>query len=78
MVYFLLQKELLFLWERVFYVQKKNPENAEPSHVLTACNANLEEYSPIRISLGKDNTEEEIEYFVKTLINVVGMLRRKE
>lgn len=54
-----------------------NAHNAEPSHVLTACHANLEEYSPIRISLGKDNTEEEIEYFVKTLINVVGMLRRK-
>lgn len=55
-----------------------NAQNAEPSHVLTACDANLSEYSPIRISLGKYNTEEEIEYFVKTLINVVGMLRRKK
>lgn len=54
-----------------------NAYNAEPSHVLTACHANLSDFSPIRISLGKDNTEEEIEYFVKTLINVVGMLRRK-
>lgn len=55
-----------------------NATNAEPSHVLTACNANLEEFSPIRVSLGKYNTEEEIEYFVKTLVNVVGMLRRKK
>lgn len=54
-----------------------NAYNAEPSHVLTACKANLSDYSPIRISLGTDNTEEEIEQFVKTLINVVGMLRRK-
>lgn len=55
-----------------------NSEIAEPSHVLTACHANLEEYSPIRISLSKYNTEEEIEEFVKILINVVGMLRRKK
>ncbi len=55
-----------------------NSKEAEPSHVLTACNANLEEFSPIRISFGKDNTEEEVEQFVKTLINVVGMLRRKK
>lgn len=55
-----------------------NSESAEPSHVLTACHANLEEFSPIRISLGKENTEEEIEEFVKILCNVVGMLRRKK
>lgn len=55
-----------------------NATSAKPSHVLTACKANLVEFSPIRISLGKDNTEEEIEHFVKTLINVVGMLRRKK
>lgn len=55
-----------------------NSENAEPSHVLTACNANLKNFSPIRISLGKYNTEEEIENFIKTLINVVEMLRRKK
>lgn len=55
-----------------------NAHNAEPSHVLTACNANLSDYSPIRISLGKYNTEEEIEQFIKILINVAGMLRRKK
>ena len=54
-----------------------NSKEAEPSHVLTACNANLKDYSPIRISLGKYNTEKEIDEFVKILINVVGMLRRK-
>lgn len=54
-----------------------NSEIAEPSHVLTSCKANLEEYSPIRISLGKYNTKEEINLFVKRLENVVAMLRRK-
>lgn len=52
-----------------------NSELAEPSHVLVACDANLDEYSPIRISLGKYNTEEEIDTFVKTITNVVKMLR---
>lgn len=54
-----------------------NSEMAEPSHVLTSCNANLKEYSPIRISLGKYNTKEEVDLFVKRLENVVAMLRRK-
>ena len=55
-----------------------NSESAEPSHVLVACNANLEEYSPIRISLGKYNTEEEIDKFVKVLTRTINMLRRKK
>lgn len=54
-----------------------NSKSAAPSHVLIACHANLEEYSPIRISLGKYNTKEEIDIFVKTLTNIVNMLRRK-
>lgn len=54
-----------------------NSKSADPSHVLTACHANLEEYSPIRISLGKYNTKGEIDIFVKTLTNIVNMLRRK-
>lgn len=54
-----------------------NSKEAEASHVLTACNANLEEYSPIRISLGSDSTEEEINEFVNRLINVISMLRKK-
>lgn len=53
-----------------------NSEIAEPSHVLVACNANLNDYSPIRISLGKDNTEEEIDIFVNRLTKAVEMLRK--
>ncbi len=54
-----------------------NSEIAEPSHVLTACNADLENYSPIRVSLGKYNTKEEIDTFVKRLINIVNMIRKR-
>ncbi len=53
-----------------------NSEIALPSHVLTACNANLEEYSPIRISLSKYTTKEEIDIFIKRLIKIVDMVRR--
>lgn len=54
-----------------------NSEMAEPSYVLTACNADVSNYSPIRISLNKYNTEEEIESFVRVLKNVIINLRRK-
>lgn len=54
-----------------------NSEIAEPSHVLTACRADMENYSPIRISLSKNNTEEEIETFVKRVINIVNMIRKR-
>ncbi len=54
-----------------------NSEIAEPSHVLTACNADLDNYSPIRISLGKYNTKEDIDIFVKRLINIVNTLRKR-
>ena len=53
-----------------------NAEIALPSHVLTACNADLDNYSPIRISLGKYNTKEEIDAFVKKLDRAVNVLRR--
>jgi len=49
-----------------------------PSHVLTACNADLINYSPIRISLGKYNTKEEINIFIKRLINIVNTLRKNK
>lgn len=55
-----------------------NSELAEPSHVLVACNADLENYSPIRVSLSKYNTKEEIDVFVKRLTNVVHMIRRRK
>lgn len=54
-----------------------NSEMAEPSYVLTACNADVNNYSPIRISLNKYNTEEEIELFVRTLKNIIKNMRRK-
>ena len=54
-----------------------NSEIALPSHVLTSCNADMDNYSPIRISLGKYNTKEEIDEFIKRLINVVNMIRRR-
>ncbi len=54
-----------------------NSEIAEPSHVLTACNADLKNYSPIRISLGKYNTKNEIDTFVKRLENIVNMMRKR-
>lgn len=55
-----------------------NSQIAEPSQVLTACNADLDNYSPIRISLDKNNTEEEVNIFVKRIINIVNMLRKKK
>lgn len=54
-----------------------NSQIAEPSHVLTACHANLEEYSPIRISLSKYNTEQELTIFIKRLVTCVNILRKK-
>ncbi len=54
-----------------------NSELAEPSHVLTALDADLNNYSPIRVSLSKYNTKEEIDEFIKALINIVGMIRKR-
>lgn len=54
-----------------------NSEIAEPSHVLVACNANLDIYSPIRISLGKYNTKDEIDIFIKRLENIINMFRKR-
>jgi len=55
-----------------------NSESAELSHVLTACNADLDNYSPIRVSLGKYNTKEEIDIFVKRLKNIINVIRKNE
>ncbi len=55
-----------------------NSELAEPSHVLVACSADLDNYSPIRVSLSKYNTKDEIDTFVKRLINVVNIIRRRK
>lgn len=68
------EKLMLMLESYNIYVSTGSACNsvcAEPSYVLTACNANLKNYNPIRISLGKYNTEEEIEYFVKILVQIL-------
>lgn len=54
-----------------------NSKIAVPSHVLTACGADLDNYSPIRVSLGKYNTKEEIDLFIKELAKVIKMLRKR-
>ncbi len=54
-----------------------NSEIAKPSHVLTACNADLNSYSPIRISLSKYNTKDEIDTFVKRLTSIIKMIRKR-
>lgn len=54
-----------------------NSKNVEPSHVLTAMGIDLSDTSPIRISLGKYNTEEEVDKFVEVLENTIRMLRKR-
>lgn len=54
-----------------------NSKSVEPSHVLTAMGVDLSESSPIRISLGKTNTEEEVEKLVEMLVKTVKMLRMR-
>jgi cysteine desulfurase len=54
-----------------------NSESVDPSHVLLAIKADLESSSPIRISLSKYTTEEEIDIAIKKIINIVNMKRKK-
>lgn len=54
-----------------------NSEIAKPSHVLTACKADLDNYSPIRVSLGKYNTKDEIDIFIKRLESIINMVRKR-
>lgn len=54
-----------------------NSYDISPSHVLMAISADLENSSPIRISLSKYSTEEEVNAFIKKLINVVTNLRKR-
>ncbi len=49
----------------------------EPSHVLTAMGFKAEEsHGSLRFSLGKDTTEEEIDYLIKVLPEIVEKLRK--
>ena len=48
----------------------------DPSHVLTAIGLDEEKAkSSIRISIGKYNTKEEIDFLVKSLIEIVNRQR---
>ncbi|MEE8400711.1 MAG: cysteine desulfurase NifS [Candidatus Hydrothermarchaeaceae archaeon] len=49
----------------------------KPSHVLTAIGL-VPEYThgSLRFSLGRENTEEEVDYVIKTLPKVIGRLRK--
>lgn len=52
-------------------------KSLEPSHVLTAIGLKPEEaHGSIRMSLGRDNTEDEIEYTIESLKEAVGTLRK--
>lgn len=74
--------ELLFILEanNIFISTGSacNSQIALPSHVLTACKADLNNYSPIRISLGKYNTKEEIDTFINVLKKNVELMRRRK
>ncbi|MDO9516829.1 MAG: cysteine desulfurase NifS [Methanosarcinaceae archaeon] len=51
-------------------------KSLEPSHVLTALGLRPEDsHGSLRITLGKDNTPEEVDYVVDALVEVVGRLR---
>lgn len=51
-------------------------KSLEPSHVLTAIGLRPEDsHGSLRITLGKDNTHEEVDYVVDALVEVVGRLR---
>jgi len=53
-----------------------NSYDISPSHVLLAINADFTSSSPIRISLSKYSTIEEVNIFIKKMINVVNTLRK--
>ncbi len=49
----------------------------KPSHVLTAIGLSpVDAHGSLRISLGKDNTEEEVDYLSKVLPDIVENLRK--
>ena len=49
----------------------------EPSHVLLAMDVPARSaQGAIRFSLGKDNTDNEIDYVIEALIDITGKLRK--
>ncbi len=52
-------------------------KSLEPSHVLTAIGLKPEQaHGSLRVTLGKDNTEQEIDYTIENLKNIINSLRK--
>lgn len=52
-------------------------KSLEPSHVLTAIGLKHEQaHGSLRVTLGKDNTEQEIDYTIENLKNIINSLRK--
>jgi len=52
-------------------------KSLEPSHVLTAIGLKPEQaHGSLRITLGKDNTEQDIDYTIEQLKNIINSLRK--
>ena len=52
--------------------------NLEPSHVLKALGRDSElAHSAIRFSLGRYNTENEIDFAIKEIVNTVSLIKKK-
>ncbi len=73
-------QELMFLLERDGFLVSTgsacNSSSPEPSHVLVACGADITNYSPIRVSLSKYTTRQEIEDFTESLAKNINKLRK--
>ena len=54
-------------------------QNPMPSHVLTAIGLEQElANSTLRVSIGKDNSKEDVDYLVSSLKNIIEMIREKD
>ena len=52
--------------------------SGEPSHVLTAMGLSQRDaYGAIRITLGEENTAQEVDYIAATIENIVADLRKE-
>ena len=54
-----------------------NSTSIDHSHVLVAMNADLDKYSPIRISLGKYNNKDDVDFVIIRLEKIINILKRK-